>query len=200
LIAATNRSSLRAAEKGRYSVAARLALLEWKASRGSRDGPRRASGFARVPPRSFKAAAAASPILEVQGGLLHFPLRMTQVMAMNDGALTWAHAQHMLHHSGRAGPVLAAVFDDRPRYMRMQPLTSTPGTAGAMLDFVREQKGKEAFIVLPDVDPIAAPFLEAGFHDSDWGRHIVIMEKRLRRPGAPTSGGRARAAPRKQRR
>src|SRR5467141_90851 len=31
LIAATNRSSLRAAEKGRYSVAARLALLEWKA-------------------------------------------------------------------------------------------------------------------------------------------------------------------------
>jgi len=84
LIEATNRSSLRAAEKGRYSLAARLALLDWKAPKASSARRRPASGFSRVTPRSFAAHAAASPVLALQSGLLHFPRQMTQVMAMNE--------------------------------------------------------------------------------------------------------------------
>src|SRR6267142_4823208 len=56
LITATNTSSLRAAQKGRYALATRLAWLEWRASKADPGGPPRASGFAQVSPRAFKTA------------------------------------------------------------------------------------------------------------------------------------------------
>jgi N-acetylglutamate synthase-like GNAT family acetyltransferase len=197
LITTTNTSSLRAAEKGGYRVATRLAILEWGPRRKSKRGSKGPSGFEPVSARAFAAAARRSRILKLQGGLLYFPaeaLAMTEVMAMNARSLARGEERGMLHGARPWGPLIAAFprLHDK-RWLQMQPFATTEQGARAVLGFLREAKARGGQLTLPDDERITERYIAAGFTYAEWGRHVLIFQKRIARRHRVTSRARRRA-------
>jgi hypothetical protein len=134
----------------------------------------------------------------MQAGLFYFPnefLAMTELLFANPSSLGWAEKRGLLFGSKEAGPLIAG-FPSlmEKRDLQLQPTATTVRGAQAVLDFVRSRKAMEAQMALPDRARITGPYLEAGFAYSDWGRHVVIVQRRLTRRRKATSRARRRAA------
>lgn len=194
LITTDNKASTRAAFKGGYRVAAKIALLEWEPKGLSERGSVADAGFLPASAREFELHAKLSPAFGAMNGLFYLP---PEVIEMNEGALRHAQEHGWLFLSKLAGPLVARVtrHEDRDR-LDMQPFAGTTQAARCVLDFARQRRADSVQIVLPDLEHLTSAYIAAGFTYSEWGRHARIFERAVK-PGITSSE--AQAAPARRR-
>jgi hypothetical protein len=188
LISASNESSIRAAKKGGFRVAARLCLVEWEAPKGERH-PRIEPGMGRIGPERFVRACATSRVLAAQDGLVYMPFTGAFSPTLNAvrGKSGW------LYGGNRSSPLMAAFFSDTgEKWLGCQAFGASRSFAARLVAFAAGLGAKSMTLALPDHQRFRRPFLEAGFGPSDWARHVRIFERRIERRGGPPTPSRAR--------
>lgn len=177
LISTTNTSSLRAAEKSGFHVAAEVSVVEWEPKAPADRRARAPSGF--VPARAVDVYlhVRMSPVFAAQRGLLYLTPDFGRP---TDEYLALAEREGWLFQSRMAGPLFAR---DRPsregKGMVLQPFASTTPGARQVLEFLRERRVDWAMLFLPDQPSATEPYIRAGFAYSDWGAHARVFEKEL---------------------
>lgn len=198
LITSDNTSSIRAAEKGGFHLAATLSFVDWEATSKPRARPI-PSGFSPLPPDKFLPRAVTSAVFHAQHGLVYAPF--TGAFEPNPRALK--QRADWLYGSFWSGPLMAAMFADTgERWLGAQPFLANQGVAERLIDFAREQQADSMTVILPAGGAFTEPFLQEGYTRSEWATKVHVFEKPLKRRGAaltPLPARGAAARPRKRR-
>jgi GNAT superfamily N-acetyltransferase len=177
LIAASNESSLRAAAKNGFEVAAHVSMLEWEPRSPADRRATAPSGFVPARPLDVYLHVRMSPVFAAQRGLLYITPDFGHA---TDEYLALAAANGWLFHSPLAGPLFARERPSREgKGVVCQPFAATTAGALQVLDFVRERRCQWAMLALPDQPAATEPYIRAGFSYSDWGKHAFVFEKQL---------------------